>query len=61
MEEHAFDCPYCWEEISTLVETHKVKQQYIEDCGVCLNPMEFVVDCNDEQEVTNIRINPIAQ
>jgi|TARA_B110000459_G_C16263859_1_gene338993 hypothetical protein len=46
MEEHFFQCPYCWEEISMLLEPSNTEQQYIEDCEVCCRPIqiEFIFD-----------------
>ncbi len=42
MYEHFFQCPYCWEEISMLMDTSVSSQRYIEDCEVCCNPIEIV-------------------
>ena len=39
MEEHFFQCPYCWEEISMLLDPSQ-SQTYVEDCEVCCNPIE---------------------
>ena len=46
MEEYFFQCPYCWEEISMLLEPSSTVQQYIEDCEVCCRPIqiEFIFD-----------------
>lgn len=41
MYEHFFQCPYCWEEISMLMDTSITSQRYIEDCEVCCNPIEI--------------------
>ena len=49
MEEHFFQCPYCWEEISILLDPSVTNQTYIEDCEVCCNPLEFTVKFEDEQ------------
>lgn len=38
--EHFFQCPYCWEEISMILDTSVPVQTYIEDCEVCCNPIE---------------------
>lgn len=38
--EHFFQCPYCWEEISMLLDSSVSHQTYIEDCEVCCNPIE---------------------
>lgn len=40
MIEHFFQCPYCWEEISMLLDASISKQTYVEDCEVCCNPIE---------------------
>jgi hypothetical protein len=41
MEEHFFQCPYCWEEISMLFDSSVNNQTYIEDCEICCNPIEI--------------------
>ena len=40
MLEHFFQCPYCWEEISMLLDSSISNQTYVEDCEVCCNPIE---------------------
>jgi len=40
MYEHYFQCPFCWEEISMLMDPSVAKQTYVEDCEVCCNPIE---------------------
>ncbi len=44
--EYFFTCPYCWEEISMVLDISVRRQTYIEDCEVCCNPIEvrYVVD-----------------
>ncbi len=41
MNEHFFQCPYCWEEISMLIDSSVTKQTYVGDCEVCCNPIEI--------------------
>ena len=41
MLEHFFQCPYCWEEISFLLDNSVSKQSYVEDCEVCCNPIQI--------------------
>lgn len=41
MYEHFFQCPYCWEEISMLLDASVAQQTYIEDCEVCCNPIQL--------------------
>ncbi|WP_055444431.1 CPXCG motif-containing cysteine-rich protein [Lacinutrix himadriensis] len=43
MEEHFFQCPYCWQDISMLLDKSVSNQTYIEDCEVCCNPIEIKV------------------
>lgn len=38
--EHFFQCPYCWEEISMILDT-STSESYIEDCETCCNPIEI--------------------
>ncbi len=40
MLEHFFQCPYCWEEISMLLDSSVSQQTYVEDCEVCCNPIQ---------------------
>jgi hypothetical protein len=44
--EHSFECPYCEEEISIVLDTSVARQTYIEDCEVCCRPVEvsYVVE-----------------
>lgn len=45
MIEHFFQCPYCWENVSMLIDKSISKQTYVEDCEVCCNPMQVSVSC----------------
>jgi transcription elongation factor Elf1 len=46
--EHAFDCPYCGEEISMVLDTSVPHQTYVEDCEVCCHPIEISFTVEDE-------------
>jgi transcription elongation factor Elf1 len=46
MLEYFFQCPYCWEEISMLLDT-SVSSSYVEDCEVCCNPIEITVEFSE--------------
>lgn len=60
MLEHFFQCPYCWEEISMLLDTSVRQQRYIEDCEICCNPIE--VDAGFEnQELIRFQAQNIEQ
>lgn len=60
MEEYFFQCPYCWEEISMLLDTSQKNQNYIEDCEVCCNPIEISILVNDG-EIEQFSANSIEQ
>lgn len=49
MLEHFFQCPYCWETISMLIDTSVSSQVYVEDCEVCCNPIEIDVCCQNDE------------
>ncbi|WP_133643351.1 CPXCG motif-containing cysteine-rich protein [Zeaxanthinibacter enoshimensis] len=49
MNEHFFQCPYCWETISMLLDPSAGQQQYIEDCEVCCNPVEVKMNFSGEE------------
>jgi len=50
--EHFFVCPYCWEQISMVLDTSVRSQQYVEDCEVCCNPIEvrYVIEDDGVQD-----------
>ena len=39
--EHFFNCPYCWERISMILDASEEDSDYIEDCEVCCRPIEL--------------------
>ncbi|MCC7123096.1 MAG: CPXCG motif-containing cysteine-rich protein [Gammaproteobacteria bacterium] len=45
--EHAFQCPYCGEGISVVVDTSAAGQAYVEDCEVCCQPIELAFEVDD--------------
>jgi hypothetical protein len=48
------ECPYCGEEFDTLVDCSAGSQQYIEDCPVCCNPIEFQAEVDGEGNLTTL-------
>jgi hypothetical protein len=60
MYEHFFQCPYCWEEISMLLDPSIAQQTYVEDCEVCCNPIE-VTAAFEEQVLTAFEAVDIEQ
>ena len=41
MIEQYFDCPHCWENQLKMIDSSIEIQNFIEDCEVCCNPIEF--------------------
>lgn len=60
MFEHFFQCPYCWETISMLLDSSVSSQSYVEDCEVCCNPMQLSV-VFDNQVLQSFSAEDIAQ
>ncbi len=60
MEEHFFQCPYCWEDISMLLDSSVNHQIYIEDCEVCCNPIQ-IEPIFKNQILINLIIQSIEQ
>lgn len=40
-EEQFFDCPFCGETISILLDLSVPSQSYVEDCEVCCRPIDI--------------------
>ena len=49
MIEYFFTCPYCWQNISMLLDNSQKMQTYIEDCEVCCNPIQIEVGFENEE------------
>ena len=49
MIEYFFTCPYCWQNISMLLDNSQKTQTYIEDCEVCCNPIQIEVGFENEE------------
>lgn len=50
-EEYFFFCPYCWQQISFILDLSVVEQTYIEDCEVCCNPIEVHIQAEGGEVV----------
>ena len=51
MIEQFFQCPYCWEQFTLLIDGSVESQEYIEDCEVCCRPIDFAIDIDEEDQV----------
>ncbi|WP_242157376.1 CPXCG motif-containing cysteine-rich protein [Aestuariivivens sediminis] len=60
MVEHHFICPYCWEEVSVLIDHSVAEQSYIEDCEVCCNPINITIRFQNFR-LTDFRVDRIGQ
>lgn len=60
MEEHFFQCPHCWEDISMLIDYSVPRQSYVEDCEVCCNPIQITVSVS-EGELESFNAESIEQ
>ncbi len=58
--EHFFTCPYCWEEISFVLDLSVARQNYIEDCEVCCRPIRIFYAAEDF-ELTEFEAESIEQ
>jgi transcription elongation factor Elf1 len=47
--EHFFTCPYCWQEISVVLDLSVPHQKYVEDCEVCCKPIELRYTVEDDE------------
>ncbi|WP_447589779.1 CPXCG motif-containing cysteine-rich protein [Aquipseudomonas campi] len=41
LETQAYQCPYCGEQVDTLLDLSAGDQAYVEDCPVCCRPILF--------------------
>ncbi len=41
-------CPYCWQDITLLIDASVESQAYVEDCEVCCRPIDFDIEVDDE-------------
>ncbi|MEP5255489.1 MAG: CPXCG motif-containing cysteine-rich protein [Winogradskyella arenosi] len=60
MHEHFFQCPYCWETISMLIDVSQTTQRYIEDCEICCNPIQISVQ-TENQNILSFQADNIEQ
>ena len=59
-EEHYFTCPYCWEQISMLLDLSVPEQAFVEDCEVCCNPIRIAYTVENDA-VASFSAEPLGQ
>ncbi len=47
--EHFFICPYCWQDISMVLDLSAKNEDYIEDCEVCCRPVKIAFKAEDNE------------
>lgn len=52
MLEAYFDCPYCWQNQLKMVDPSIYDQNFIEDCEVCCNPIDFNIKVSDNEIIS---------
>ena len=56
VSEQTFDCPYCGEPVSCVIDGSVGAQSYVEDCEVCCQPwrvsVQYGLDGEAQVEVT---------
>ena len=50
-EEYSFNCPYCWQQITMLLDLSVDGQSFVEDCEVCCNPIEVSYSASEDGEI----------
>lgn len=58
--EHFFTCPYCWEQISFVIDLSVEAQSYVEDCEVCCRPIQITYT-TDGEELTDFLAESIDE
>jgi hypothetical protein len=48
-------CPYCGERFDLFIDCTVERQEYIEDCTVCCQPITVSVDCSAEVPTVRAR------
>ena len=51
LQEAQITCPYCGETITILLDPSDTDQEYIEDCQVCCQPINFTILGEQEGEL----------
>ncbi len=58
--EHFFTCPYCWQQISMVLDLSVDEQSYVEDCEVCCRPI-LISYIAENSELIDFRANGLEE
>ena len=56
LKSRSIRCPYCGETLEVLVDCSVETQDYIEDCQVCCQPINFSITVIDDENI-NVQVN----
>ena len=48
MIEYFFNCPHCWQNQIKVIDPSIEVQNFIEDCEICCNPLEFKIKLEND-------------
>lgn len=51
---YSVECPYCGENFETTIDTSAGDQDYVEDCYVCCQPINFCVTVDYDGNLRNV-------
>ena len=50
-------CPYCGETYISLIDLSYGTSDYVEDCEVCCQPIQFQLRCSGDQEAADLNLS----
>ena len=59
-EAYEFTCPHCWQVNDIMLDVTAGGQRYVQDCGVCCNPLDIAYDVCDGA-ISGFEVSPIDQ
>jgi len=54
VQSRAVPCPYCGETFDTTIDLSSGSTSYIEDCQVCCQPIEFLLEVAEDGTLANL-------
>lgn len=53
-EEYTVTCPHCYEPVTLLIDCTAGNQTYVEDCGVCCQPIVVAIELTPDGEIAAV-------
>ncbi|MEZ5498339.1 MAG: CPXCG motif-containing cysteine-rich protein [Steroidobacteraceae bacterium] len=57
----AVQCPHCWQHYEVAIDLTAGDSCYIEDCQVCCQPLEFVIELDADGALASINARRLDQ